>query len=191
MTLRISEDLELPDQAVTETFAILAKRGMGKTNTAVVMAEEMIGAGHQVLAVDPTGVWWGLRSSADGRRPGLPVVILGGEHADVALEPTSGELVADLAVDENVSCVLDLSLMRKAQQIRFFTAFAERLYHRNRQALHVFVDEADEFCPQRPQKGTERALGATEDLVRRGRARGIGVTLISQPFPRGATGGQP
>ncbi len=121
MTLRISEDLELPDQAVTETFAILAKRGMGKTNTAVVMAEEMIAGGHQVLAVDPTGVWWGLRSSADGRRPGLPVVILGGEHADVALEPTSGELVADLAVDENVSCVLDLSLMRKAQQIRFFT----------------------------------------------------------------------
>ncbi len=180
MTFRISADLELPDQAVTETFAILAKRGMGKTNTAVVMAEEMIAGGHQVVVVDPTGVWWGLRSSADGRRPGLPVVILGGEHADVVLEPTSGELVADLVVDENVSCVLDLSLMRKAQQIRFFTAFAERLYHRNRQALHVFVDEADEFCPQRPQKGTERALGATEDLVRRGRSRGIGVTLISQ-----------
>lgn len=125
-------------------------------------------------------MWWGLRSSADGRKPGLPVVILGGEHADAPLEPTSGEVVADLVVDESVSCVLDLSLMRKAEQTRFFTAFAERLYHRNREALHVFVDEADEFCPQRPQKGTERALGAAEDLVRRGRSRGLGVTIISQ-----------
>jgi hypothetical protein len=180
MTLRISADLEIPDQAVTETFAILAKRGMGKTNTGVVMAEEMIGRGHQVVAIDPTGVWWGLRSSADGRRAGLSVVIFGGEHADVPLEPTSGELLADLVVDESVSCVLDVSLLRKGEQVRFFTTFAERLYHRNRQPLHLVIDEADRFCPQSPQKGTERALGAAEDLVRLGRARGIGVTLISQ-----------
>ena len=55
MTLAISADLELLDQAATETFAILAKRGMGKTNTAVVMAEEMVAGGHHIVAIDPTG----------------------------------------------------------------------------------------------------------------------------------------
>src|SRR5207253_4107504 len=35
-------------------------------------------------------------------------------------------------------------------------------------------------CPQRPFKGEERLLGSFEDIVRRGRARGLGVTLITQ-----------
>jgi DNA segregation ATPase FtsK/SpoIIIE-like protein len=76
--------------------------------------------------------------------------------------------------------VLDLSLFRKGEQVRFMTDFAERLYHRNRQPLQVVLDEADAFAPQRPQHGQERMLGSIEDLVRRGRARGIGVTLVTQ-----------
>jgi hypothetical protein len=42
--------------------------------------------GQQVVIVDPKGDWWGIRSSADGKAPGLPVVILGGERGDVPLE---------------------------------------------------------------------------------------------------------
>jgi hypothetical protein len=178
--LHISDELALPAEAVTQTFAVLAKRGAGKTYTAAVMTEQMVAAGHQVVVVDPVGVWWGLRSSATGEEAGLPVVILGGDHADVPLEESSGEVVADLVVDEGLSCVLDLSLLRKGAQTRLMTAFAERLYHRNRRPLHLVVDEADAFAPQRPRRGGERLLGAIEDLVRRGRARGIGVTLITQ-----------
>jgi len=178
--LRIADDLELPVEAVTETFAILAKRGKGKTNTAVVMAEEMIGAGHPVVMIDPVGVWHGIRSSADGQAEGLPVVIFGGDHGDVPLEPTAGDVVADFVVDQRVPVVLDLSLLSKTASRSFMTKFIERIYHRNRDALHVIVDEADAFAPQRAQADGARLLGAMEDLVRRGRARGIGVTLITQ-----------
>jgi hypothetical protein len=179
--LRIGLDgFSLPPEAVTETFAILAKRGAGKTFTSAVMVEEMVKAGLPVVVVDPIGVWWGLRSSADGESPGLPVTILGGEHGDVPLELTAGALVADLVVDAPTPLVLDLSLMRKGEARRFMTDFLEQLYRRNRDPLHVVLDEADEWAPQRPQKGAERLLGACEDLVRRGRARGLGVTLISQ-----------
>jgi DNA helicase HerA-like ATPase len=83
--LHIADGLELPLDAVTETFAILAKRGSGKTYTASVMVEEFLGAGLPVCVVDPLGVWWGLRSSADGKSAGQPVVIFGGDHADVPL----------------------------------------------------------------------------------------------------------
>jgi len=126
------------------------------------------------------GVWWGLRASADGTRPGLPIVILGGDHGDIPLDVAAGQLIADLIVDEGLAAVLDLAHLRKGEQVRFMTDFAERLYHRNRQPLQLVLDEADAFAPQRPQKGQERMLGAIEDLVRRGRARGIGVTLVTQ-----------
>lgn len=74
--LDIGGGLRLPPAAVTETFAILAKRGAGKTNTAV-LTEEVVGAGQQVVVLDPAGVWWGLRSATSGRGGGLPVVIVG------------------------------------------------------------------------------------------------------------------
>lgn len=140
------------------------------------MVEEMVKSGLPVVVVDPIGVWWGLRSSADGAKPGLLVAIIGGEHGDVPVEPTAGHVVADVLVDSPSPVVLDLSEMRKGEARRFVTDFLEQLYRRNREPLHVVLDEADEFAPQRPQRGSERLLGACEDLVRRGRARGLGVT---------------
>lgn len=178
--LHIGEGLDLPPEAVTETFAILSKRGMGKTTTAVVMAEEMLAAGHQVVIVDPVGVWWGLRADAAGQPAGLPIAILGGEHGDLPLTPTSGSIIADLVVEEQASVVIDLSGFRKGEMTRFMTDFLETLYRRNRAPLHLILDEADAVAPQRPMKGQERMLGAAEDIVRRGRARGLGVTLITQ-----------
>lgn len=178
--LKISDQLSLPLESVTQTFAVLAKRGAGKTYSLLVMAEEMIEAKQTVVVADPVGVAWGLRASADGKGPGLPIIILGGDHGDIPLEATGGALVADLVVDDRVSVVLDLSLFRKAEQVRFMAEFAGRLYLRNREPLHLFLDEADEFAPQRPGKDQLKMLGAIEDLVRRGRARGIGITMATQ-----------
>jgi hypothetical protein len=80
-------------------------------------------------------------------------VVLGGDHGDLPLDVASGQLIADLVVDERLSVVLDLSRFRKGEQVRFMTDFAEQLYHRNRNPLHLVLDEADAFAPQRPQKG--------------------------------------
>lgn len=175
MKLQISKDISLPLDAVTQTFALLAKRGSGKSYTASVMAEEMLKASQQIVALDPTGAWYGLRS-------GFPVVIFGGEHADVPLEESAGEVVARAIVENGFSAILDLSLFRKGQMIRFMVAFAETLYRLNRQPLHLFVDEADAVAPQMKNYGGDenRMLGAMEDIVRRGRKRGIGCTLITQ-----------
>jgi hypothetical protein len=178
--LDIAPGLKLPAEAVTQTFGIVAKRGVGKTNTSVVITEEMLRAGHQVVVADPVGVWWGLRAAANGKDPGLPIIVMGGDHGDVPLELAAGALIADFIVDSRQSVVLDLAHFRKGEQVRFMTDFCERLYHRNREPLHLVLDEADAFAPQKPFKGQERMLGAVEDLVRRGRARGLGVTLITQ-----------
>ena len=136
------------------------------------------------VILDPTGAHWGLRAAADGVSAGLPVVIIGGEHGDVPLESTAGKVIADLVVDHPGFYVVDLSSTESnAEQDRFATDFAERLYRRKNKArtpLHLFVDEADAFAPQRPLPGQQRMLGAFESLVRRGGIRGIGTTLITQ-----------
>jgi len=178
--LRIADDFTLPLDAITETFAFLAARGAGKTYSAAVVVEEVIGAGHPAVIIDPLGVWWGLRSSADGSEAGLPVVIFGGEHADLPLEEGSGALIAEAIVKGRFPAILDLSLMSKSAARRFNADFLETLYQLNRDPLLLVVDEADLLAPQRTTLDTARVLGAMEDVVRRGRVRGLGCVLITQ-----------
>jgi hypothetical protein len=148
--------------------------------------------------VDPKGDWWGLRYGADGKSPGLPFVVLGGQHGDIPLESgtgpqaieKNGELIARLAAIERVSMVIDLSQFRKHEVARFMTFFMETLYRLKakdeyRTPMMLAIDEADAIAPQRIVKTGEkdlgpRMLGAAEDIVRRGGQRGIGVTLITQ-----------
>jgi len=184
-TLELAADLHLPTEAVTQTLAILAKRGSGKTYTASVLVEELLGASAQVVIIDPLDVWWGLRVAADGEGPGLPIVVLGGSRGDLPLEAAAGVIIADMVVEEGISCILSLRHLSKTQQRRVVADFAERLYHRkgepeHRGPLHVVIDEADAFVPQRVAADTARVMGAVDDLVRRGRASGLGVTLITQ-----------
>ncbi len=44
--------------------------------------------------IDPAGAWWGIRSSADAKGEGLPVVIFGGEHGDVPRRSPSRRALA-------------------------------------------------------------------------------------------------
>lgn len=185
MNLKIAENLRLPKDAVTKTFAVLAIRGAGKSYALAVMAEEMLKAHMQVVIIDPTSAHWGLRASADGKGPGLPIIVMGGNHGDVPLEEGAGEIVADFIVDERVSVILDLSLMRKNAQVRFMTTFSEHLYHRkgqkgNQDPLHMMIDEADRIAPQKPYPDQMRLLGAIEDIVRLGRIRGFGISMATQ-----------
>lgn len=175
--------LHLPLDAVTQTFGLLGRKGSGKTNAAGVLAEAMLDVSAQVVALDPVGVWWGLRLASDGKSPGYEIPILGGERGDVPIEPAGGALIARTLVEKQLSAVLDVSGFRKGQRKQFVTDFAEELFHRKkttRSPLHLILEEAQVFVPQQGMRGEERMLGAFEDIVRIGRNYGIGCTMISQ-----------
>lgn len=183
--LQIASDLVLPVDTVTQTIAVLAKRRAGKSYLARRLAEQLHYARQQVVIIDPKGDWWGIRSSADGKRPGLPIVIIGGERGDVPLEVHAGEVVAKLIVVERVSALVDLALLRKKEVAVFMADFLEQLYRLKaretyRTPMMLLIDEADAIAPQKPMPGEERMLGAAEDIVRRGGQRGIGCTTITQ-----------
>jgi hypothetical protein len=175
---------KIPIDAVTRTFGIFGQRGTGKTNTAVVMAEEMCRKGGHAAIFDPVGAWWGI--TRDGEGKGLPGIVIGGEHGDVPLEETGGQLVAELIIARHWPVVVvDMKLLRKGAQLRFLADCLEALYFGNRLPLHVFFEEADRALPQSP-RGMDptmgRVLGAAEDIFKLGRGRGLGSTLVSQRF---------
>jgi hypothetical protein len=181
-TLSISKTVQLPLEAVTSTFGLLAVRGAGKTNAMRSMAEEMFEASLPFVVIDPVGSWYGLRSGRDGSASGgLPVFIFGGEHGDVPLTRGSGELVADVIVSQRLSSILDLSgFDSEADRKAFLLAFARRVYQKNRDPLHLFLEEADDYIPQRPMRDELHLKRAWESIVRRGRGRGIGITIATQ-----------
>lgn len=173
------ESFSVPVEFVTETAGILARKGAGKTYTAQVIAEELLEAKQQIVAIDPLNAWWGLRS-------GYKVVIFGGPKGDMPLEKHMGKTIADLVAENpGLSCVLSLRHMRKSHMRQFVCDFADQLFHRKGETklatpVHLFIDEADLFAPQRVTGDVARLVGAMEDLVRRGRQAGIGVTMITQ-----------
>jgi hypothetical protein len=181
--LKISDSLSLPIAAVTEKLAWLGRTGSGKTYGAMKLAELMLDAGAQIGALDPVGVWRALRVPAakDGRA--FEVVVFGGLYGDVPLEPGAGKLIADLVVDRGLSFVLDVSQFIPSEQQTFAAAFAHQFFHRKKSApsaVHLFLEECQEFIPENPSGREAMTLGEFQRLWKLGRNFGIGGSLISQ-----------
>jgi hypothetical protein len=172
----------IPDKALLHHIAILGKAGSGKTVTAKGAAEHLLDAGARVCAVDPTGVWWGLKSSRDGKKAAYPIVIFGGEHADFTIGRNHGAAIAEIIGTSDMSSIIDTQQMTVGERTQFFTDFAETLLRKNKGPLHLMIDEAHVFAPQGrvndPQSG--KMLHAANNLVSLGRARGLRIVMISQ-----------
>jgi len=98
----------------------------------------------------------------------------------VPITDQAGEAVALAIAEREVQCIIDLSDMTNAAKIRFMTPFLEHLYRKNRAALHLVVDEADEIAAQRLADGEQRMFGAFDKIVRRGRVKGFRPLMITQ-----------
>jgi hypothetical protein len=190
--LRISKEVAVPVDAVTERLAFVGQSGSGKTYAAMRLAELMLEAGAQIIALDPMSVWWGLLSAADGKASGFPVHVFGGEHAHVPIVPEAGALVADVIVSKGISAVLDIADFTISDQVMFASAFAERFYDLQRKGktpVHLFFEEAHNFLPQNlpadgrggdPRRNPAVMLNRMERIVRQGRSHGIGCSMITQ-----------
>ena len=173
----------LPLSALDERLAIVGTSGSGKTYAAKGLVERLICQGARVCVIDPLGVWWGLRVGADGGASPLPcpVVVFGGLHADVALDAGMGAALGQLIGTHQIACVVDVSDLGSAAVRRgFITAFTEALFAANTEPLHLVLDEADLWAPQRAQPDGYDLLQRVEEIVRRGRIRGFVPWLITQ-----------
>ena len=166
--------------AATKTLGIFGKKGSGKTWTAAVWVEQLLSHKIPVVILDPVGRWWDLGVGADGRSPGFPIAIFGGQHGQVALTPDMGKAIARYVAERHVPTVVDLSYESKTTWRRVVADFCDELFRVNHLPVHVIVEEAPEFIPQRVFGENATVFGAVDKLVRLGRNRGIGMTAIGQ-----------
>lgn len=170
----------IPDEALDADIAILGKKGRGKTFTAKGIVERLLEMQRRVLVLDPLSTWWGLKSAADGRAAGFPIPVFGGPHADIPLHDQAGSVVGELIVTSGISAVLDLGLMRKAEQARLVADLLDYLFTHNREPLWLVLEEADAFAPQQPMGELTRVLGEVDRIARRGRNFGFRLISITQ-----------
>lgn len=179
----------------SQSHLYLAGKAMIPTHNtydACVLAEELIKSGIPIVALDSLGIWWGLRVGVD-RNKGLPLVIFGGPHKDISIPSsiTKGHEIVDegrlrdlvrAMLQTRISVVLDTSQYSKSQQRRIVGVFTEELVMQNSQygIRFVFIEEADNWVPQRSSGETAFVAGAINDLIRRGGNFNLGAALISQ-----------
>lgn len=181
MSLRISTKTTIPVGLFNKRLSILAMQGAGKTYTAGVLEEEMLdylvsskGTNAKLIIIDPVGAHWGIREK-------FPIHIIGGEKGDIQVDPDSGKHFADLIHKNNLSTLFDLSRLTQNEAIQFVTDFCERIYQVTKTPTHIIFEEADMFAPQRSTNSNQKfSLAALDSIVRRGRGRGLGCTLIAQ-----------
>lgn len=174
----------IPRSALEHHVAFVGKTGSGKTGSAKSgIIEPALAAGERVCVIDPTGAWWGLRLAADGKKPGFPIYVFGGDHGDFPLLASQGEMIAAAIGESATPAILDTTLLKTGERMRFFTDFADAILRVNRGPLRLVIDEAHLFAPQAGTRGAGAMpdmLHAANNLISLGRSRGLRVVLISQ-----------
>lgn len=172
----------IPEAALQQHIAVLGKTGSGKTFAVKGIVEHLLEAGRHVGIVDPTDAWWGLRSSRDGKGPGFPILVLGGDHGDLPLPALGGAAVARLLVEQGVNLVASTKHLTVGERTRWFIDFAGTINRLNRTPLHLVIDEAHNFAPQGkvPDPDTGKMLHAMNTLASGGRSIGIRLAMLTQ-----------
>jgi hypothetical protein len=186
LTLGVSMDgpVTLPPDP-TQKIGIVGVSNSGKSYAAGVMIEQWLQAGVPLCVLDPVGIWYGLRSGADGNpEHGAPIAIIGGPHGDTGGLPPAADVAREFR-QSKFSMVVDLSEQTPAEMQLWAAEFAEALMAPGpgpMRPCHIVLEEAPLFCPQAGQRSKyqQRCKSAFASLVAVGGNRGYGITVITQ-----------
>ena len=181
-SLKLSKDIEFPSDMVTASGVIYGGKGMGKSSLGISVSPRNSTAS---ASGSRRSTRWASATASSTARTARPrafeVLIIGGKHGDIEIEPTSGAVVADLVVDEHVSTVIDISrhkngkMWSKAEKIRFVADYCTRLYERQGEKMEpllLIIDEAGLLPAVDPQRlPRRRALRRRDRAVSRGGAQ--------------------
>jgi hypothetical protein len=176
----------IPDQVLTQHTAFLGKTGSGKTSTAKLAVEQIVrdDPAARVCVLDPIkSDWWGLTSSSDGRRPGLPFYILGGPRGHVPLHDSAGKVIGELVANGSLPLsIIDMADFTAGGLQKFFNDFAPALMKHMRGVVYLVIEEAHEFAPkERSGIGAENmAIHWAKKLATAGRSKGIRMMVLTQ-----------
>lgn len=176
----------LPKAILDQHLVVLGKTGAGKSSAFRYIVEHLLDGHKRVCIIDPKGDWWGLKSSADGKSAGYPVIAFGdfkeAKASDVPINAQSGAHVAELITSGNRPCVIGFRGWHTSHMVQFWIDFAAGIFNANSGELFLVGDEFHNFAPKGkimdPQAG--KCLHWSNRLLSEGRGLGIVCLLASQ-----------
>jgi hypothetical protein len=173
-----------PAAILPKHTAILGMTGSGKSTTARDLVEQVVAEGSRVCILDTVkSDWWGITSSADGKRPGLPFTILGGPHAHLPLSRTMGKAIADVVANGSLPLsIVDMADFGPGDASHFFVDFAERLFKKTKGVLYLVIEEAHELAPKERVGFEKENMGVywAKKLATGARSRGLRMVVLTQ-----------
>lgn len=170
-------EITLPVVDVLTGRAFLTgKSGAGKSNSASVLAEELLDRGHPILIVDTDGEYWGLKEDYEILHVGAD------EECDLRVGPEHAQRLAELALDDHIPIILDVSgyldpdtadsLVRETARSLFAKA------KKRKQPFLLLVEEIHEYIPE--GGGLDPVGEILVKIGKRGRKHGLGIAGMSQ-----------
>jgi len=169
--------VELPVvDVLTGRGFVTGKSGSGKSNTASVVIEELLDAGYPVLIVDTDGEYYGLKEEYELLHAGAD------EECDIQIGPDHAEKIANLALEENVPIILDVSgYLDEDVADELLRETARHLFTKEKKLKKPFLLVVEEVHEYLPQKGGGGETGKMLIKIgKRGRKHGLGIMGISQ-----------
>ncbi|MDL5360980.1 DUF87 domain-containing protein [Halalkalicoccus sp. NIPERK01] len=171
------ESVEMPVvQLLTGRGFVTGKSGSGKSNTASVVVEELLEAGYPVLIVDTDGEYYGLKEEYELLHAGAD------EECDIQVGPEHAEKVAELALEQNVPTILDVSgYLDETAADDLLRETARHLFAKEKKLKKPFllvVEEVHEYIPE--GGGMDETGRMLIKIGKRGRKHGLGIVGISQ-----------
>jgi hypothetical protein len=155
---------------------ITGKSGSGKSNSASVVAEKLLDRGYSLLAVDIDGEYYGLKEEYEILHVGAD------EECDLRVNVEHAEKIAELALEQNVPIILDVSSFLDESEAReLLTEVTKHLFAKEKKMKQPFlmlVEEIHEYIPE--GGGVDECGQMLIKVSKRGRKHGLGVVGISQ-----------
>lgn len=173
-------------KATGERDAILASSGMGKSYLTGVLMEETIENNSLLCVIDPEGEHFTLAER-------YPMMIIGGEQANLPLEEEAIDLYVDTMLKMGLSAVFDLSEYIDDEQQHLYGLIADKIFQaeqKYRRKVRLVVEEAQIYAPQKTMGGGVAKgkgknakmdpLVASQKIAKRGRKRAIDSLWATQ-----------
>jgi hypothetical protein len=171
------ETVELPVvEILTGRGFVTGKSGSGKSNTASVIAENLLDAGFGMLIVDIDGEYYGLKEEYEILHVGAD------EECDIQVTVDHAEKIAALALEQNVPIILDVSsFLDEDEAETLLTEVSKQLFAKEKKLKQPFLMLVEEVHEWIPEKGSVGECGKMLIKIgKRGRKHGLGMVGISQ-----------
>lgn len=177
ISLDAAGDVTLPAiELLTGRGFITGKSGSGKSNSASAVVEELLDCGFPMLIVDTDGEYWGLKEEYEILHVGAD------EECDLQVSSEHAPKLAELALEDNVPIILDVSgFLDEDEGDALVRETARELFQREKKLKKPFlmlVEEIHEYIPE--GGGLDDTGKMLIRVAKRGRKRGLGLAGMSQ-----------